>query len=59
MNTNRGHVNQTTPQSARQHGRRWLRVLVVAATSAVLLLIAFLMNNTFRKMALHAFGFNI
>ncbi|MFD6221240.1 pilin [Nocardia asteroides] len=40
MNTNQGHLNQTTPRSARQHGRRWLRVLAVAATSAVLLLIA-------------------
>ncbi|WP_245558248.1 pilin [Nocardia thailandica] len=40
MNTNRGHFNQTTPRQPRQHGRRWLRVLAVAAMSAVLLLIA-------------------
>ncbi|WP_246351577.1 pilin [Nocardia barduliensis] len=39
MNTNQGHLNQATPRSARR-GRRWLRVLAVAATSAGLLLIA-------------------
>ncbi|GAD87098.1 MULTISPECIES: pilin [Nocardia] len=38
MNTNQGHLDQTTPRSARR-ARHWLRVLAVAATSMVLLVL--------------------